>query len=283
MTNAEIEIPPHIVTDSIADIPGAMTEALNIDVIRLKIMFGETEFTDGVDINMAEFLAKLQIPGQKIPKTGAPGTEAFKKVYTVHPEPILSIHAAPEFSRMFNTSIEAAQELGRTNITSDNSESASMGIGLLALAAAKWAREGRTVSEILPRLKDMRTRTYVGALGDTLKYLRESGRINIVEQGLGSLLDLKPILQIKNGVATKVMAVRTRKQAIPKFVEWITEHKKFEQVAVVHAGCIEDAKMVANTLQEYVDNEVIVTELSPAVTVHIGPKTLGVAFVTSAR
>ena len=275
------EAPPHIVTDSIADIPGATTEKLGIDVIRLKIMFGETEFTDGINLDMAGFLARLRVPGQAIPKTAAPGTEVFKTVYSAHPEPILSIHTAPEFSRMFKASIEAAQELHRTDIESIDSQSASMGVGLLAIAAAKWAREGRTSSEIVPRLDDMRSRTYVGALGDTLRYLRESGRINLLEQGLGSMLDLKPMLQIKNGVATKVKAVRTRSQAIPAFVDWIKERQRFEQVAVMHAGCLDDAKIVAAGLQEYVDTEVILTELSPAVTVHIGPNAIGVAFITA--
>lgn len=273
----------HIITDSTSDVPPSIAKELGIDILHGRIMFGETTYVDGVNMNQQQFLAELQKKDAPIPKTSQCPPSEYTAVFEAHPESIISVNIAREFSGFITTGESAAQQLGRFNISFFDSGSASLGNGLLAIKAAEWAREGLTTIEIMEKLEDMKARTTVYALADTLKYLRESGRISLLEQGIGSLLDLKPILRLKDGQAHSIATTRTRKQAFPALLEKVSDHAPFEEIAVMHAGNEAGARGVVEQLQRYVDHEIIVAELTPTVAAHIGPGAIGVAVVETTR
>jgi DegV family protein with EDD domain len=273
------EAPPHIVTDSTSDIPVATAHKLQIDVVPAKIMFGKYQYSDGVDMNAKQFLTNLVDPSFPHPTTSSPGFGPFYNLFEKHPEPILSIIASKDLSSFHDHSILATRETGRTNITTYDSMSSTLGLGFLVMEAARLAKEGYSTNEILPLLDSIRARTYVVALLDTLKYLQRSGRMNLPTMWIGTALDLKPIIQLKDGTISKIDAVRTKGKATPKYIEWIKIHAPFEKVAVVHADNKPLADEIADNLSsDFEKTQILITDVTPALVVHAGPKAVGVIF-----
>jgi DegV family protein with EDD domain len=273
------EAPPHIITDSTSDVPPSMAKELGIDILHGRIIFGEKTYIDGVDMNQQEFLAELQKKDSPIPKTSQCTPLEYTEIFNTHPEPIISVNIAREFSGFITTGESAAKELGRFDIKFFDSGNASLGSGLLAIAAAKWARDGFKPMEIMAKLEDMKARTTVYALADTLKYLWESGRISRTELAFGTLFDIKPILRLKDGQAHSFAKTRTSSKGMITLIEKVTEHKPFEDIAVMHVDNEAGARRLADELQQYVDHYIIVAELTPTVASHIGPGATAVALV----
>ncbi len=275
------ELPVHVVTDSVADIPELLIRAHDIDIVRAKFSFSaEEDYTDG-DITMSEFLVKLAEHPQP-PKTASPGPEAFKTIYEAHPEPIAAVYAGSRLSAIYNTGLSAASDLHRKNIEVFDSKSASLAIGFPALLAAELAEQGYPLSEIKPRVEDMIERTYVIALLHELKYLQHSGRMSLPQLWIGSALGIKPIIAVKDNLVTKIDQARTKKNALPLFLKWIQDHGPFDRMGIVHVANPEGAKEVQNALSNDFDKDkMIIADLTTAVSAHVGPGTVGVVFVTS--
>jgi DegV family protein with EDD domain len=270
----------HVVTDSVADIPPALALAHKIDVVHAKIIFSTSEeYTDG-DITMSEFLEKLAdhpIP----PKTASPGLAPFMTIYEANPGPIAGVFAGSGFSALYAHGVDAAQELQRTNIEVRDSKSASLGVGFPALLAAELAEQGYPLSEIMPHIDDMIERTYVVALLSELKYLQHSGRMSLPQLWIGSALGIKPIIGVKDNVVFRIDQARTKKNALPLFLTWIQKHAPFERMGIVHVANPEGVAEVQNALSNDFDKEkMLVADLTPAVSAHVGPGTVGVIFVS---
>lgn len=212
-------------------------------------------------------------------KTSQCTPKEYTEIFNAHPEPIISVNIARKFSGFITTGQMAAKELGRFDISFFDSGNASLGSGLLALAAARWAREGLTPLDIMKKLEDMKRRTTVYALADVLEYLRESGRISPAELAFGNILNIKPILRLKDGEAHSYAKARTSSKGIDMLIEKVIEHEPFEEIGVMQADNEAGARRVAEALQPYVKKPIVVAELTPTVTAHLGPG-IGVAFVT---
>ncbi len=207
-----------IVTDSTCDLPAEVIDRYGIGVVPLYINIGDRGYLDGVEITRAEFYNNL--PTYKVqPTTAAPPPEKYRAVYETlagqGATEILSIHISQALSAVVDTARLAAQEFKSIPVTVFDSQQLSLGTGFLVETAARLAQAGHSLSEILAALNDQIRRSYVFAALDTLKFLRRSGRLNGVASGLGSLLQLKPIMKMYDG-KPDAERVRTRKRAMQR-------------------------------------------------------------------
>jgi DegV family protein with EDD domain len=192
-----------IVTDSTCDLPQHVIQNVGINVIPLFINIGDKGYLDGVDITRKDFY--INLPSYTThPTTGTPGMDAFKNTYQTLADQgfteILSIHISEKLSATVNVARNAAQEFKQIPVTVRDAGQLSLGTGLQVEHAARMAAEGKSMKEIEAALDDLKSRTFVAARLDTLEFLRRSGRMNAFLAGIGSLLQLKPILTMQNGL-----------------------------------------------------------------------------------
>ncbi len=274
-----------VVTDSTCDLPPALAAAHGIEVIPVYINVGERGYLDGVDLTRTEFYARLPAYDPP-PTTASPGPEPFRQTYATlaadGADEVISIHVAANLSTVCNVATAAAREVTRPRVTIVDSQQVSVGTGFLALTAARLAAAGRTAAEIVAALPDQIRRTRVFAALDTLEYLRRSGRVNALVAGLGSLLQIKPILTIHKGVIHSDR-VRTRSQAVQRIIDLLQARAPLAHLAVLHTGARARAEaLLAQVRHLAPPGDVPILEVTPAIGTHVGPEGLGLACVGAA-
>ncbi len=202
-----------IVTDSTSDIPLELAKELSITVIPLYVRFGNKTYRDRVDISEDEFYEKL-INDPIQPTTSQPTPQDFAEVYekiSRESDGILSIHISNKMSGTLNSALQAKQTMpDKFPLAILNSETVSMGLGLLAIKAAQLANSGKNLPQIIEEINKSIQETHVWALFDTLKYLAKGGRIGKAKGLLGTILNIKPLLMVKDGEMAPVSQPRTR-------------------------------------------------------------------------
>lgn len=266
-----------VVTDSIASLPPGLAKEKNIDVIPAILTFKDKSFRDGVDIGMEEFL-KLLEESPTLPTTAAPALVDYITVYKKHPGNIISVHLGSGFSAIFSSAEAAAKEVGE-RVHPFDTGSVSLGIGFMAIKAADLAIQGATVEQILTELDDMRERTTVMAAFNTLDNLEKGGRASRVDNLFGSLLQVKPILEIKNNEFSLKEKVRGRNKSLNRLVELTKELGPLEQVAVLHADTPDDAETVTQKVRTFYSGQIIVGTIGAALATHGGRGIVGIAAV----
>lgn len=273
-----------IVTDSTSDIPPKLAAENEIEVLPLTVSIDHKEYRDGVDISPGEFYS-LQATCKELPKTTQITLAQFRECFEslvrdgFH---VIAIHLSSGLSGTVAAASLAARQVQEDRISVVDSKLISWGQTFLALEAAKLARAGLAVSEILARIHELRNHIEVVFTVSTLEYLRKGGRIGRVSAAIGSLLNIKPLIRVDDGIYTSFGKVRTLSQAIEQFVAFT--HKKVGnaglQLAIGH-GCAPEAALklrdaALRTLRP--TGDVPVFEVGPAIGVHTGPGTLGMAF-----
>ena len=272
-----------IVTDSTCDLPIEVIQELDITVIPLYINIGGEGYLDGVDITRKDFYSNL--PDFPVhPTTGTPGTKAFITAFDELAEAgayqILALHISENLSATVNVARSAAAEYQKISVTVIDSGQLSLGTGFQVELAARMAKEGRSFEDILSALKDLRSRTFVTAGLETLEYLRRSGRMNRFMTGIGSLLRLKPILTMKNGLPGSER-VRTRTKAEKRLVEMLERYHPIERFALLHTNAQEKAQVFLNKITNLIpDKEVYSMDITPVIGTHIGPGAVGFAIIS---
>jgi DegV family protein with EDD domain len=272
-----------IVTDSTCDLPQEVVQELGITVIPLFINIGDKGYLDGVDITRKDFYTNL--PGYTVhPTTGTPGVDAFKGAYQTLADKgyaeILSIHISEKLSAIVNIAGRAAQEFRQIPITVRDSGQLSLGTGLQVECAARMAAEDRSMKEIETALDDLKSRTFVAARLDTLEFLRRSGRMNGFMAGIGSLLQLKPILTMKNGQPGSER-VRTTARADSRLVQMLKERQPIERFALLHTNALEKAEAFRVRIAHLIpSNKSYSMDITPVIGVHIGPGAVGYAIIS---
>jgi DegV family protein with EDD domain len=272
-----------IVTDSTCDLPAELIDRYGIRVVPLYINIGDRGYLDGVEITREEFYTNL--PTYKVqPTTAAPPPEKYQAAYETlagqGATEILSIHISQALSAVVDTARLAAREFKSIPVTVFDSQQLSLGTGFLVETAARLAQAGRSMSEILAALNDQIRRSYVFAALDTLKFLRRSGRLNGVASGLGSLLQLKPIMKMYAG-KPDAERVRTHKRATHRVVDLLREKGPLERVAIVHTHApahVEELRQLAAHLLPA--GEILSMDITPVIGAHIGPGAAGFAVIT---
>jgi DegV family protein with EDD domain len=275
-------MPVRIVTDSACDLPEAVCAELGIEVVPLTIRFGEREFVDRKELSTEAFWRELET-ASVLPETAAPSVgafeETFRRLSDEGADGIVCINLSSRLSATMQSAQVAAKALdGKTPIEIVDSQSASMGIGNLALHAARRARAGATVAEIVREVEDRRDRQHVLATLDTLEYLRKGGRIGGAQAALGSVLSIKPVITVVDGAVEPAGKVRTRSKSLRFIIDRLPAGK-VEMISVLHSGA-PDLDEFLTALEPLVpDAEVVVGMIGPVVGVHTGPRVIGVAWI----
>jgi DegV family protein with EDD domain len=261
-----------IVTDSTCDLPEATVAEYGITVVPLYINIGDQSYLDGVELSRQEFYKGLP-DYETLPTTAAPGPEVFRQTYERLADEgateVLSIHISISLSATVDVARLGAKETDAVPVTVFDSRQLSLGTGFLVLAAAKAAAEGRPIAEIIPLLEEQISRTHVFAALDTLEFLRRSGRMNRVMAGLGTVLQIKPLLRMYDGDPT-AERVRTRKRATERLISLLSDLVPLEHLR----------QRVQHLLPEGGTPSV---DITPVIGAHIGPGAVGFACVTARK
>jgi DegV family protein with EDD domain len=230
-------MPVKIITDSTADIPPELAHELGITVVPMYVRFGETTYRDGVDIQLDEFYDKL-VNSKIHPTTSQPSPADFAKAYNEACKDnydILSIHVSAKLSGTYNSALQG-KELSQVkcNINVTDSESVTMALGMTALLAARMAKAGENLQKITTTVKQAITNTHLMGTFDTLKYLVIGGRIGKAKALLGSVLNVKPVLVMREGELHPVSNVRTHAKGIEKMVDFVNESLPIQEMTVIH-------------------------------------------------
>jgi len=272
-----------IVTDSTCDLPQDVINALGITIVPLYINIGEKGYLDGVDITRKEFYTGL--PNYKShPTTGTPGIDSFSHAYarlaSQGATEILSIHISKSLSATVEVAESAANAFDAVPVTVRDSGQLSTGTGFQVETAARLAQQGKSLEDILQALDDLGKRTFVAAGLDTLEYLRRSGRMNAFMTGLGSLLQLKPILTMENGLPGSE-CVRTAAKAGSRLIEMLEERQPVERFALLHTNDPEGAEEFRLRVSDLIPaGQVYSMDITPVIGAHIGPGAIGFAVVS---
>jgi DegV family protein with EDD domain len=271
-----------IVTDSTAYLEANVARRLGISVIPLTVRLDDETFREGVDITAEEFFQKLD-RSSAMPVALPPSVGDFLAVYTRLSETtdqIMSIHISSKLSEACDRAAFASQAfLGRCEITVVDSLTTSLGLGILATAAARAAAQGQSLAEIEFLIRGMIPRIYIVFLAETLEYLERKGRIGQAQALLGTMLNIKPFLAIEDGEIIPLEKVRDREGAVDKLFEFVGEFSHIEQMAIMQSTPepIEETRMLIERL------EMIFPRIKPPILVygpvlacHVGPNGLGV-------
>ncbi|MBX6342464.1 MAG: DegV family protein, partial [Thermomicrobiaceae bacterium] len=225
-----------VVTDSTADIPPELIQRYGIHVVPLTVRLGGEVFEDRVTITPGEFMRRLQ-SCDEFPTTSQPSVGRFQQVYNALAEEhdgIVSIHLSSRLSGTYQSARLARDTInGRLPIAVIDSRSASMGLGFAVLHAARLAREGRSLDEVKQAAERALEATHVMFLLDTLEYLRRGGRIGRAAEIVGSILQLKPLLRLDEGIVVPFARTRTRPKATAGLIQLVHEFPRVEQLAIV--------------------------------------------------
>lgn len=267
-----------VVTDSTSDVPDEWRKSHDIEVVPLKVMFGEESFRDGVDMNNEEFFARLAT-SSRLPTTSAPSPGDFAELYTrlaKDHDGCISIHIARSLSATAEAARVGAQSVEGFRVNVVDSETVSMPMAFLCRVAAECA----TLEEATAAVEKRTSKSRVLALLDTLRYVEMGGRVNRATAMIGTLLDLKPLLLMQDGEIKSLDRVRTRSRAIPRMVEFFEKDLPVEHVGVVHAQAPEEAEQIAADLRRsHPDLEVPVGQIGCVLGTHVGPKALGLVYL----
>lgn len=271
-----------VVTDSTAYFEPGEAEALGIHVVPLGIQIGNSKFKDGVDIDTEELFKRLNYGGG-VPVSLPPDPAEFETLYArLHQQTdqILSIHISGDLSKTLESAQHGADGLlGRCSIAVVDSMTTSMGLGILAKAAAKAAKNGESLDDIVRLVRGMIPHIYMIFYVETMDYLERSGRIGKAQAVLGSMLNIKPILFIEDGDIIPLEKVRTTDKAIEKLFEFVAEFDNLEQTAIIQRG--KSPNKEANALkdrltQSFPSLDFPVIQYGPDLAVRIGPNALGI-------
>lgn len=272
-----------IVTDGAVDIPAEWYKEYDLERIPINVHFGEEKtFIQDVELSQDEFYNLVAGKTLPHPKTSQPSPHQFVEFYKKIAQPgdtILSIHITSKLSGTYASSVSAAEELkGTYNVVPVDTLCGSMGTAFMCRAARKMERAGKSVDEIVKFIEGVRGKTHVILTLDTLEYAKRSGRVGTLSAAVASLLNVKPIAMLKDGVVDMVDRVRTRKVAIERVIELGMQAVGDAPVAlgVVHAR---DEAACKNLLEEakkhFNAKETFMADLAISLAINFGPGTVG--------
>jgi DegV family protein with EDD domain len=267
-----------VVTDSTADLPAEWRERYAIEVVPLKVLFGEETFRDGVDMNNEEFFRRLAT-STKLPTTSAPSPGEFAELYSrlaKDHDGCISIHIGSQLSATAEAARVGAQSVEGFKVEVIDSETVTMPMAFLCRVAAECATLDEAAAAVKHRIPNCR----VLALLDTLRFVEMGGRVSRAQAMIGTMLDLKPLLLVADRQIKSVDRVRTRSRAIPRMVEYFDGDLPVEHVGVVHAQAPDEAERIAADLRQKLPGlEIPVGQIGCVLGTHTGPKALGLVYI----
>jgi DegV family protein with EDD domain len=269
-----------VVTDSTADLPDEWRERYQIEVVPLKVLFGNETFRDRVDMTDDEFFRRLAT-ATKLPTTSAPSPGEFAEVFTrlaKDHDGCISVHIGAQLSATAEAARVGAQSVEGFKVNVVDSKTVTMPLAFLCRVAAECA----TLEEATVAVEERVSKCRVLALLDTLKYIEMGGRVSRAQAMIGTMLDLKPLLLVTpdNAEVKSVDRVRTRSRAIPRMVEYFRADLPVEHVAVMHAQAPDEAETIAADLRKTLPGlEIPIGSIGCVLATHTGPKALGLVYI----
>ena len=276
-----------IVTDSTAYIPTEYVKQYNLSITPQVLIWGEEMFRDGVDIQPDEFYTRLK-SAKTMPTTSQVPIVDMQAAFQGLVDQgfsVMGIFISSKLSGTQQSAIQAKEMMGSAGekVTIVDSKSTAMALGFQVLAAARALETGASLQEALTYVEKAHERTGVFFAVDTLEFLHRGGRIGGAQRFIGSALNLKPILAVKDGKVEGVDRIRTKTKAHDRILELISEQVKGKsnvRIACLHANAHDDGKkLLERAASEFSPVETIYTELSPVVGTHAGPGTVGLAYI----
>lgn len=271
-----------IVVDSTADIPPDLQAAYDITVVPVLVQLGHETFRDTVDLSRDQFYARLA-ESTAPPKTAAPPIGAFADVFralSADGAEVLSLSVASSFSSTFTAAQQAAQLVeGARRIVCVDSHAVAMPLTYIAVIAAQAARAGMSLDQIVRQIEALWPRMTILLALDTLHYLEQGGRIGRVRALLGTLLNVKPILEVRHAQVSPLEQVRTWKRVPARLVELMALRGAFEQLSVQYTTGHEAAEQLADRCAEVglmARKNIRVVQASAVLGTHVGPGALAI-------
>jgi DegV family protein with EDD domain len=278
-----------IFTDSASDMEPGPAAAEGITVIPLLVTFGSDTYKAGVELSTAAFWERMVAPDAPFPKTAAssPGEfkEAYEAAFAAGAEAIVSVHVAGTLSGTIKSAQIARDMLPDREIHVVDSQGASMGEGILARLGVELAADGRSAAEIAETLETRASDIRIYLTLDTLEYLKKGGRMSGAQAAIGTLLSVKPIIRVRDGIVDTIDKVRTRTKARERMIELICE-RPIERMAILHTispdvEAFRDA-VLARAPGGLDPADVTIDLVGASVGPHLGPGCVGAAILYKA-
>jgi DegV family protein with EDD domain len=279
-----------ILTDTDASLPAEVAARYGIEQVPITVHFGDDEiYRTSVDIDDRQLFARINQEG-RLPTTAAPSPGDFAAYYQraldKGAEAIVCFCVSSEVSATYQAAVSAADLMPEAEITVVDTQSLSIGQGFMALAAAEAAEAGASKQAIIGAALAVRERSFLYAALATLKYLAMSGRVGHLAAGMASVLNIKPILTIRDGKLDMLEKVRTQRKAwarVFELAQTAIAGRAIERLAVLHVDAPDDARRFQEMLCERVacPDGLIVAELTAGLSVHAGAGLVGVAGVVA--
>ena len=272
------------VTDSTAYLPEDLRAKYDIRVAPQVLIWDDETLQDGIDILPGQFYERLKT-AEAMPTTSQATIGDFQKIFeplVAEGMPILAILISDRLSGTIQSAEQAKAMFPDATIEIVNSESCAMAMGFQVLAAARAAEDGKSFEEVTSYARALKDNTGVLFVVDTLEFLHRGGRIGGAARFVGTALNLKPLLELREGVIESIERVRTKKKARARLLELLDDRiaqRPRVRLAVLHAAAEQDAQDLLDEASERVGPiETVFSEVSPVVGAHVGPGTLGMCF-----
>lgn len=273
-----------IVADTTCGLPRDLLAKRGIPTVPQVVIFGEESFHDDKDLDTVAFIQKLKA-SKTLPKTAAPEPPLYFPIFEKAKEKgesVVVVAPTGKASGTVRSAQTAAQEYPGVDIRVVDSLTISCNLGSLVLLADDMAKAGKSADEIVAKLNEMIPRGRIYFLVDTLEYLAKGGRIGGAKRLVAELLEVKPILQVKDGQVEAFEQQRTKKRALARLVEVVTEQCRGGESAhlcVLQVEAEKEAEALVEELKSKVNvPHIPIYELPPAIVVHAGPRAMGVGF-----
>lgn len=272
-----------IIADSCCDLSPELIHKFDIEIIPLSVFINNQNYLDGVEINAATLFEAVKLSGE-LPKTSAPSVATYSKVFQKYPE-FISFSISSKLSASFQSASIAKQSLPNVKGSLIDSLSLSTGISLLVLAAAEMAQKNESLEKITAKINTLIPKTNASFVIDTLDYLYMGGRCSSMEHVVGSLLKIRPVIEVKKdgtlGVKEKVSG--SRKKALNLMLENFVKNMETidpTRVFVTHSACPHDAEYLCEELEKVMNIQNLnITEAGSTIASHCGPNTIGILYL----
>ncbi|HXW34645.1 MAG TPA: DegV family protein [Acidimicrobiales bacterium] len=269
-------------TDSACDLTPEMAEERGVCVVPLRIRFGDEEFIDRTELSGKEFWDRV-VTGPHVPETAAPSPGSFQQVFEEAAdqgaEGVVCICISSRLSATYQAACTATEGLEkRVPVQVFDTLSVTMGEGLMVLAATDMAEAGTGLDDIVTSLESLRARTSVYGVLGALDHLKRGGRIGGAAHLVGSLLSIKPVIEVRDGLVEVESKQRTRARSLNYLAEKALRAGHLERLAVVGGAADDLGDLLDQVSEVSPDHPMVVSELGPVVGSHAGPGTVGLAF-----